>query len=127
MVDKVADAINKIKTNERIGRLECILESTKLTKLILKVMKEEKYIEDFEEFTDNKFKKIRVKLLNKINNIGVIKPRFAVSANEIIKYEMQYIPSKDFGTLIISTPQGLMTNREAKAKNIGGRLIAYIY
>ncbi|MGC8571861.1 MAG: 30S ribosomal protein S8 [Candidatus Micrarchaeia archaeon] len=127
MVDRFAEAINKIKTDERIGRQECIINSTKFIKSILEVMKKEHYIEDYEEFTDNKFKKIRIKLLNKINNIGVVKPRFALSANEIIKYEMQYIPSKDFGILILTTPQGLMTNKEAKEKNIGGRLVAYVY
>ena len=35
MVDRLADSINKIKTNERIGRRECIVYSTKLTKAIL--------------------------------------------------------------------------------------------
>ncbi|MGC8648810.1 MAG: 30S ribosomal protein S8 [Candidatus Micrarchaeia archaeon] len=127
MVDKVADAINKIKTNEYIGRSECILDSTKFIKAILEIMKKEGYIEDYEEFQSDKFKKIRVKLLNKINNIGIIKPRYAIAANEIIKNESKYIPSKDFGILILTTPQGLMTNKEAKLKNIGGRLIAYVY
>ncbi len=39
MVDRVADAINTIKTNERIGRGACVLESTKFIRAILDVMK----------------------------------------------------------------------------------------
>jgi len=127
MVDKFADAINKIKTNENIGRASCILDSTKFIKAVLDIMKREGYIEDYEEFKEDKFKKIRVKLLNRINDIGVIKPRYAIAADEIISQESKYIPSKDFGILILTTPQGLMTNKEAKAKNIGGRLVAYVY
>jgi small subunit ribosomal protein S8 len=31
------------------------------------------------------------------------------------------------GAIIVSTPQGLMTHREAKEKGIGGRLLAFVY
>ncbi len=126
-MDRLADAINKIKTNERIGRRECVLNSTKLVKAVVDALKKNSYIEDYEEFEEGKFKYIRVKLANKINNIGIIKPRYAVPYGLIQKYEMMYIPSKDFGILLISTPQGLMTNRDAQEKHIGGRLIAYVY
>ena len=34
---------------------------------------------------------------------------------------------QNFGLLIISTPDGVMTNRDAKEKKVGGRLIAYVY
>lgn len=127
MVDRFADAINQIKTNERIGREECVLRSTKLIKAVLDVMKSESYISGYEEFTDGKFKRIRIKLANRINGIGVVKPRFAVSYRTIQKYEMRYVPSRDFGVLIISTPKGIMTNRGIKEAHIGGRLIAYVY
>lgn len=127
MVDRFADAINTIKTNERIGRAACVLDSTKFIKAILDVMQKESYIRGYEEFTDGKFKKVRVSLANRINNIGVIKPRYAIGSRELQSYETRYIPSRDFGILILSTPQGLMTNREARAKNFGGRLVAYMY
>jgi small subunit ribosomal protein S8 len=127
VMDRFTDAINQIKTDERIGREGCILDSTKLVKKVLEVMKRENYIKDYEEFTEGKFKKLRVKLANKINKIGVVKPRFAVSYKIIQKYEMRYIPSRDFGILLISTPKGVMTNREIKEARIGGRLIAYVY
>ena len=90
-------------------------------------MKKSKYIEDYAEFKDGKFNRVRIKLAKKINDIGTIKPRYAVSTKEYQKYEMRYIPSKDFGILVVSTPQGIMTNKEAQAAGTGGRLIAYIY
>ncbi len=57
----------------------------------------------------------------------MIKPRYAITSKQLQSYETRYIPSRDFGILILSTPQGLMPNREAKAKNFGGRLVAYVY
>lgn len=127
MVDRLADSINIIKTNERIGRRECIINSTKLTKKVLEVMEKNEYIKNFEEFDEGHVKKIKIYLSNKINKIGIVKPRHAVSKDDFQKYESRYIPSKDFGILIISTSKGLLTNREAKMQNIGGRLILYVY
>ena len=126
-MDRFADAINKIKTNERIGRRECTLYSTKLLRAVLEVMKREKYINDYEEFTEGRIKRIKVGLSNRINSIGVIKPRYSVKSEMISKYESRYIPSRDFGILMLTTPDGIMTNKEAKEKRIGGRLLAYVY
>ena len=126
-MDRFADGINKIKTNERIGRTQCVLYSTKLLKAVLDVMKKESYIKDYEEFADKRIKYLKVGLSNRINGIGVIKPRYSVSNEHIQKYESRYIPSKDFGVLILSTPQGIITNKEARERRIGGRLLAYVY
>ena len=126
-MDRFADAINKIKTNERIGRMECELYSTKLLKSVLDVMQKESYVNGFDEHMEGRVKMLKVKLSNRINSIGVIKPRYSIQSNDIQKYESRYIPSRDFGILILSTSKGIMTNKEAKAKNIGGRLLAYVY
>ncbi len=121
------NAINTIKVNEMVGNDECIVPSTKLIKAVLDVLKANRYILDYEEFKERKIPKIRVKLAKAINNIGVVKPRFPVGLSEFNKYETRYIPSKDFGMLIVSTPKGVMTNREAKEKKLGGRLLAFVY
>jgi small subunit ribosomal protein S8 len=126
-MDRLAEAINVIKTHERMGRDECVVNSTRLLKSVLKTLKDESYIKDFEEFKDGKFMKIRVMLSNRINAMGVVKPRYAIQKDTIQKYESRYIPSKDFGILVISTPKGLMTNREARQKMTGGRLVLYVY
>lgn len=126
-MDRFADAINKIKTNERIGRMECTLYSTKLLKAVLDVMKKEEYIADYEEFTEKRIKYLKVMLSNKINKIGVVKPRYAVQVESMQKYEARYIPSRDFGILILTSPHGVITNKEAREKHVGGRLLAYVY
>lgn len=127
MVDRLADAINTIKTHELLGRSECIINSTKLIRAVLDTMKKESYIDSYEEFTDRHAKKLKVKLSNKINDIGAIKPRFNVSRTDLQKYESRYIPSKDFGMLIISTSLGVLSSKEISEKNTGGKLLAYVY
>ncbi|MEM0148338.1 MAG: 30S ribosomal protein S8 [Candidatus Micrarchaeaceae archaeon] len=127
MVDRVADAINAIKTHEMVGRRECVVYSTKLIKKIMDALKREGYINGYSEYTEGAAKMLRIGLSNRINSIGVIKPRFKVSKNDITKYESRYVPSKDMGTLIITTSKGILTSKEAAQQNVGGRLLAYVY
>jgi small subunit ribosomal protein S8 len=127
MVDVFADAINKIKVYENNGFDECEVSSTKLIRAVLEKMKDNNYINGFEEVKDGRFSKLKVSLSKKINDMGVIKPRYAIKLDEFQKYETRFIPSKDFGVLILSTPKGILTNREAKQNKTGGRLIAYVY
>ena len=58
---------------------------------------------------------------------GAIKPRFSVKIREMERYEARYLPAKDFGIIIVSTPSGVMTHKQAKEALTGGKLIAYIY
>ncbi len=127
MADLLSESLNKIKTYENLGREECTVASTSLVKSVLATLQKNGYIGGMEEMQDGKFRIIKVALSNKINNIGAVRPRHAVKVSDYQRYENRYIPSKDFGLLIISTPEGIMSNRDAKQKRIGGRLIAYVY
>ncbi len=127
MVDLLANAINTIRTSELVGKDQCIVPNTKLIKTVLDVMKENGYVSGYAEFMDNNAPKITITLSKNINKIGVVRPRFAVRLEDLQRFETRYIPSKDFGILIISTSKGIMTNRSAKENKIGGRLLAYVY
>ncbi|RLG58706.1 MAG: 30S ribosomal protein S8 [Candidatus Hydrothermarchaeota archaeon] len=128
LIDPLADALSNIKNNERAGNLECIIKpASKLIGRVLKVMQEEGYIGEFEFIDDGKSGKFRVKLLGRINDCGVIRPRFAVKKEEFEKFEKRFLPAQDFGILILTTNQGVMTHKEAKERKIGGRLLAYVY
>ena len=126
--DPLADALNTIKTHEIAGKPDCtIMPASKIVREVLLIFQRRGYIGEM-EFVDNGTSgAFKVQLVGKINACGTIKPRFAVKKTEWNKWEQRYIPSKDFGTLIVSTPKGMMTNNEAKDKNTGGRLIAYVY
>jgi small subunit ribosomal protein S8 len=127
MPDLLSDTLNKIKTYENLGRAECEVASTKLVKSVLMTLKANGYVNEVTEESAGKFKVLKIALSNKINNIGSVRPRYALKVDDYQKYENRYIPSKDFGMLILSTPQGIMSNKEAKEKKIGGRLLAYVY
>jgi small subunit ribosomal protein S8 len=63
----------------------------------------------------------------KLNVCKAIKPRYSVTTDRIDKYLRRYLPSRNFGTMVVSTNKGLMTHEEANKNNLGGSLIAYFY
>lgn len=126
--DPLSDALVSIRNAELTGHGLCqIRPSSKLLGRILKVMQEEGYISTFEFVEDGKAGAYRVQLQGKINRCGAVRPRFPVGLGEIVKFEERYLPAQDFGVLILSTTQGVLTNRKAKELGIGGRLLAYVY
>jgi small subunit ribosomal protein S8 len=86
-----------------------------------------KDIGTYELIEEGHAKLFRIELVGRINKCSAIKPRFPVKKDEWTKWEQQYIPAIGFGMLIVSTPKGIMTNKEAKEHKVGGRIIAYIY
>jgi len=85
------------------------------------------YISSFEFVQDGRDGVYRIGLLGKINDCRAVKPRYAVKKNKFEKYEKRYLPAKDVGIIVVSTPQGVFDHREAKSRGLGGRLIAYVY
>ena len=125
--DQLSNVMSHILNCEKKGIQICIVKGSKLIKNCLSILKEKDYIEDFKINQTTKGESIEIKLKGTINKCGVIKPRFPVKIDNFEKYEKRFLPAKDFGILIISTPKGLMTHNEAFSKKIGGKLIAYCY
>ena len=126
--DPLADTMSLIMNNESIGRAECMVKPvSKVIREVLKVMKENDYVGDFKEIEDSRGNYIQITLLGSINKCGVIKPRYSVKKNDFEKFERRFLPAKDIGILFISTPKGITTHYDAKAKKTGGRLLAYCY
>lgn len=125
--DILADVFSVIKNTERIGKRECVVPSSKIAKEILKIMQKNKYVGSFEFIDDGKSGKFKVELLGRINDCGVIRPRFYLTKSEFIRWEKRFLPSVNVGLLFITTPKGILDHREAKKKGVGGALLGYIY
>jgi small subunit ribosomal protein S8 len=127
-MDPLADALTNLRNNELQVNNHCTISpASKLIGQVLSTMQKENYIDEFEYIDDNKAGKFEVELDGNINQCGVIKPRHAVKKAEFEKFEKRYLPAKNFGILIVTTPEGIMTHKEAKERGIGGRLLAYMY
>ena len=125
--DTLADALTVIKNAERIGKGRCVVRANKLVGSILKVMQDSGYIDAFEKIENGKGGMFKVELKGKIIDTKVVKPRFAVGTDEYEKWEKRYLPAKNIGLLIVSTPKGVVDHKKAKELRLGGRLLSFIY
>jgi small subunit ribosomal protein S8 len=126
--DPLANVLSYINNHEKLGRKEILVaNNSKLIRKVLSILQDNSYLGEFSEIEDGKGKLLKIFLLGNINKIGVIKPRFNVKKDDFEKFEKRYLPAKDFGIIIVSTSQGIMTHIAAKEKAIGGRLICYCY
>jgi len=128
LMDPLANALNHLSNCERVGKkVAYIKPASKLIGRVLKVMQDYGYVGEFEFIEDGRAGIFKVELIGKINKCGAIKPRFPVKKLGYEKFEKRYLPARDFGILIVSTTQGVMSHEEAKKKGLGGRLLAYVY
>lgn len=104
-----------------------IRPTSKMIEKVLTILNEQGYVGGHEKEVVIGGQKIVLNLLGKINKCGAIKPRLSIKFADIGKFEKRYLPADGFGVLIISTPQGIITNEEARKKKIGGTLLAYCY
>ena len=128
MMDTLANGLTTIMNNEMRNKSECVISpASKLLGRVLRVMQLNGYIGEFEFVDDGRAGKFMIQLLGRINKCGAIKPRFSVKSDELERWEKAFLPSRDIGVLVVSTSKGVLSHREVKKEEIGGRLLAFVY
>ena len=127
-MDTLANGLTTIINNEMRNKRECIINpASKLLGRVLRIMQLNGFVGEFEFIDDGRSGKFKVQLLGRINKCGAIRPRFAVRVDEFEEWEKKFLPSRDVGIMVVSTSKGVIAHKEAEEKNLGGRLLAYIY
>ncbi len=128
LLDPLADAMSVMKNAEVACKSQVLIKpASKIIAACLRIFQQAGYIGEFEFIDDGRAGKFSVQLLGRINKCAAIKPRAPIKVKDFEKIEKNYLPAANFGFLIVSTPHGILTHREAIEKNTGGRLIAYVY
>ena len=130
MTDPIADMLIRIKNAGLSEKTVVIIPYSKLKKEILQVLKQEGYIENFTETGKGskhnlevvlKYNTDRTPFISDVKRISKPSRRIYIKNTEIHPYK------KGFGSIIISTPQGIMTNKQAKKMHLGGEVLFEIY
>jgi ribosomal protein S8 len=120
--DIVSDALNQIMNSRKIEKMEVVIRRhSKVLIGILDIMKKKGHI-DYEL----KEGVLTVKII-KLNKCRAVKPRYYVGVYDLDKFLRRFLPSRKFGSLVISTNKGLLDQEEVLKKNAGGSIIAYFY
>ena len=126
--DPFANALSGLNNAERVGHLtHKIRPTSNEIGNVLELLYDRGYIAGFAFLEDGKAGEFEVELQGAINECGAIKPRYAISAGDFERWEKRYLPARDFGALILTTNQGIMSHYDARDAGIGGQVIAYVY
>ena len=128
MMDTLSSGLTTIMNTEMRNKRDCVISpASKLLGRVLRVLQLNGYIGEFEFIEDGRAGKFKVQLLGRVNKCGAIKPRYSVGADGFENWEKTYLPAREMGLLVVSTPFGVVSHKEARQKNVGGRLLAFVY
>ena len=128
--DPISDMLTRIRNANTVGKAEVAMPSTKVLVEIARVLQEEGYVEGY-VVNDTKPQKTLVITLK----YGPKRARTIKGIKRISKPGLRIYAGKEdlprvlggLGTAIISTSAGVMADRDARKKGIGGEVIAYIW
>ena len=129
MTDPIADMLTRIRNANQNRAKEVIIPSSKIKVEIAKILKEEGYIVDY-KITNEGVESNLTLTLKYLNKERVITGLKRISKPGLRVYaKADEIPRvlNGLGIAIISTPQGIMTDKNARKNNVGGEVIAYIW
>jgi len=129
--DKIADMLTRIRNANQLKYDTVEVVATKITEEIARILKEEGYISEYKvtkntngntmvlnlKYTEGKKQRV-ITGLRRISKSGL---RVYAKHDELPKV------LNGLGIAIISTSEGIMTDRDARAKNLGGEVLAYIW
>ena len=129
MTDPIADMLTRIRNALQQKHETVSMPSSKEKKAIAEILKSEGYINDYKIAGDVK-KVLTIDLKYGKNGERVISGLRRISKPGLRVYaQVENLPRvlNGLGTAIISTSNGMMTDRDAKKNHVGGEVIAYIW
>jgi len=130
MTDSVSDALTRIRNAQRAGHASVKIRNSKLVQRLLAVLTKEGFVQGFDRSADEAGKEnldVRLKYfgfrdpaISKIIRISSPGCRVYKAHDDLQKV------TQGLGLLILSTSQGVMSDREARRKGIGGEILAKI-
>jgi small subunit ribosomal protein S8 len=129
MTDPVADMLTRIRNACAAGHKRVDIPVSRLKSDLARLLRDNHYIADFKILDDGTRGVLRV-YLKYHNDQSVIRELKRVSAPGLRRYvKSREIPrvKNGLGMAIVSTPKGLMSDRDARSANLGGELLAVVW
>jgi small subunit ribosomal protein S8 len=128
MTDPIADLLTRIRNGQTARKSEVTTSSSKLKQAVLRVLKEEGYIADFRVDADGEKQQIVIGLkyyegrpvIDRLERVSRPGLRIYRGKDELPKI------LGGMGTVIISTPKGVMTDRQARSIGQGGEVLCIV-
>ncbi|MDE6598158.1 MAG: 30S ribosomal protein S8 [Clostridia bacterium] len=130
MTDPIADMLTRIRNAIMVNKDTVEVPSSNMKKAIADIMLKEGYISDVKQVEDGHEGKLLITLKYVGKNRSVINGLKRVSKPGLRTYAgVENMPKvlNGLGIAVLSTNKGIMTDRQAKAANVGGEVLCYIW
>jgi small subunit ribosomal protein S8 len=130
ITDPIADMLTVIRNGCKAKQKKVEVPASGFKREVLRVLLEEKYISNYRYIEDSKQGRLRVYLRYTDNEDSVISGLKKISTPGLRRYaNAKEIPRVQggLGVAIISTSQGIMTDKEARKKQIGGEVLCHVW
>ena len=129
MTDPISDLLTRIRNGQKAGKPEICVGASKLKSAVLKVLKDEGYIGDFAVEREGAKGTITIALkyhdgrpvIDKLERVSRPGLRIYRGKDELPKV------LGGLGVAIVSTPKGVMTDKQARAAGQGGEVLCVVY
>ncbi len=130
ITDPIAEMLTRIRNANQAKKDRVDIPSSKMKQEIARVLKEEGYIKNFSVISDRRQGILRIYLKYTSKKERVISGIKRISKPSLKQYvKVSEVPRVlgGLGIAILSTPQGIMTDREARKRRIGGEVICHVW
>jgi len=130
MTDPIADMLTRIRNANMVRHEKVDIPSSKIKESIAQILKDEGYIENFKIIEDVRQNIIRIQLKYDVDKKAVISKIERVSKpGRRVYVGNDEIPSvlRGYGVSVISTPKGILTDRNARKEKVGGEVLFKIW
>lgn len=127
--DLVADALTIIRNASRSNKEDVIVPYSNVLNDVMRILKEEGYIDNFKVLDAGSVKNIKVYLRYKKGKSAITQLKRVSRSGRRVYVDKKSIPNvlSGYGRAIISTSKGVVSNVKAKEMGIGGEVICYVW
>ncbi len=130
MTDPIADLLTRIRNANVVHHDKVEIPASKIKRAVIQILKDEGFVKDFELLSDGKQGILRVSL-----KYGPERDRVITGIKRISKPGLRVYAKKEqlpkvlggLGIAIISTSQGIMSDKQARKSGLGGEVIAFVW
>ena len=130
MTDPIADMLTRIRNANSVHNDKVEIPASKVKQAMAEILKREGFIKDYDLVNDNKQGVLRLSLKYGPNREKVITGLKRISKPGLRVYaKKEQLPRVlgGLGIAIISTSQGIMTDKQARREGLGGEVVAYVW
>jgi small subunit ribosomal protein S8 len=130
MTDPIADLATRIRNALRIKRAEVAVPHSKLKAAICDVLKREGYVKDFTVASEGDFPVLKVALKYGPDGEQVLQSiaRISKPGCRVYRHWKEHAPVlRGMGITVLTTTKGVLSDREARARKLGGEVLLEVY